>query len=129
MSELLAPASRQSPASSGCRGTRRRCWPRIVRLVCWPSLAVRRAVLWDALPSSVGLIVVEPLQAGTMLVLHLPARPDGASVLRPARVRQAQPRANGGWLVDCDLERPLAPRELSTLQGGAPAGSLSSAKG
>jgi hypothetical protein len=87
---------------------------RACRLVVPPDLRCRPATIFDVSPSGVGLVLLEPLPVGAVLVV----RPGGLTrpddVVR-MRVRHVTPLDEGQWLVGCSPAREISPAELRPL--------------
>jgi hypothetical protein len=87
---------------------------RACRFVAPPDLRCRPGTIYDVSPSGIGLVLLEPLPIGTVLVVRPGglARPD--DVVR-MRVRHVTERDEGGWLVGCSPAREISPAELRPL--------------
>jgi hypothetical protein len=113
MSDPFGPdlATTRTPAQ---RPERRRyarhlCNPRpVLNLLVRPSFFCGRALVHDASPGGVGLLVPQPLKVGSVLALQLREAPHGTSCTLLVRVVHATPFPAGGWLIGCRLEQPLS---------------------
>jgi hypothetical protein len=86
-----------------------------VRLVIQQDLREQQAVLHDASAWGVGLLALEPLAPGTVLVFQPPGRPAGSPCVLTATVRHATALPDRTWHLGCSLSQPLADDELRTL--------------
>ena len=64
--------------------------------------------------TGVGLLLEQPLEAATPLELEL-FTAGGARVTAHGRAVHATRRADGTWLVGCELYQPLTPDEMDAL--------------
>jgi hypothetical protein len=77
----------------------------------------------DSLPAGVrnvsatgiGLLLDEPLKAGTVLVLSLQGSSRRLSRPLPVRVMHATAQPEGGWLVGCQFVRRLSGQDMAAL--------------
>ena len=85
------------------------------RLIHWPSLASRWAVLRDVSRRGLGLVAEEAFPPGSVVALQLPPGPTGVSGSLVAKVRYALPQDDGFWRLGASLFRPLTDEELLAL--------------
>jgi hypothetical protein len=86
-----------------------------VRLLARPSFQSYRASVNDVSIREIGLIVERSFELGTVLAILLQTEHAGLSGILSATVRQAMPRSDGYWLLDCSLSRCLTDDEVSAL--------------
>jgi hypothetical protein len=75
----------------------------------------RRAWILNLSLSGVGLLLEEPLEAETLIVIHIKSGTTGARFELPARVVHATVQASGEWLVGCELAEKLSQDDLEAL--------------
>jgi hypothetical protein len=90
---------------------------------CRPALAngTRGIPAWwaDISTDGIGLIVEEPFEPRTMLVVELDGEAGSALRLRLARVRYVTNWGPRRWWLGCTLSSALTPEELQALLGPA----------
>jgi hypothetical protein len=62
-----------------------------------------------------GLLLAEPLAAGTPIVVHLKTESPPRFYELPARVAHSTARVNGDWVVGCAFSDRLTPDDLEAL--------------
>jgi hypothetical protein len=85
------------------------------RLVMQGESAARRTWILNLSTTGVGLLLDEPLEADTLLVIHLKSATTGATFQLPARVVHATVQPSGDWLVGCELAEKLSQDDLEVL--------------
>jgi PilZ domain len=75
----------------------------------------RRAWILNLSVSGVGLLLDEPLEPETFMVIHVRSGATGTRFELPARVVHATVQTSGEWLVGCELAEKLSPDDLEAL--------------
>jgi hypothetical protein len=92
-------------------------------VTCYPASggpgAARQARVRNLSRSGVGLVVDRHWEPGTTLSIGLPLGPEGAALLRPARVIHATALPGGRFLIGCSLDTPLTDAEMQALTTAA----------
>jgi PilZ domain len=83
-----------------------------VRLLVLPGLPPVWGFTRDTSATGMGLLLSRPLEPGTVLTLELGQAVPGDAGTLSAQVVHATPFPKGGWLVGCQLSRPLRDDEL-----------------
>jgi hypothetical protein len=65
--------------------------------------------------SGAGLLMSQPLDAGTLIVIHLKSASQDRFFELAARVIHSTAQVNGDWLVGCEFADKLSPDDLETL--------------
>lgn len=86
----------------------------LLKLLVRPSFQPQGAVARDVSQRGIGLFVARGLPVGARLALYARAAPRGDSCVLAARVVYAHCQG-GGWLVGCELSRPLSDAEMASL--------------
>jgi hypothetical protein len=79
---------------------------------------ISRAIVRDLSATGIGLLVNQPMKAGTVLVLCLESVDRQLARPLPARVMHASAVSEGHWLVGCQFVRCLSEPELQALLSG-----------
>ncbi len=74
-----------------------------------------QAHVMDISPSGIGMLVIRPLEVGTLLTLELPGVRDDSVVTVLASVARSGQATEGEWVAGCTFSRELTEREMKTL--------------
>jgi len=75
----------------------------------------RRVWVLNLSLSGAGLLLSEPLDADTLIVIHMRNTARDRYYELPARVVHSTTQINGDWLVGCEFADRLSPDDLDTL--------------
>jgi len=89
--------------------------PWLIRVLAKPSFQSVRALVQDISATGVSLALGSKVPAGTVLAIEFRSSGSGYSGILSARVVRAGPMASGGWLIGCQLSRPLSDEDLRAL--------------
>jgi hypothetical protein len=113
-----------SPGDAGCPtanlpSPRRRKDPRhpwryrgATKVLIRTTLQVLQAQSLNLSLRGMGLVLPQPLEAGTLLAVFPPKPQAAKACALTARVVRIQPQAQGRWYLGCELLRPLSNEEL-----------------
>ena len=98
------------------QGPRYRCGPASVGRVTTlkPSQSHRGWIL-DLSTHGVGLLLTQPLAAGTLLLLHLKSTSGDRCYELAGQVIHSTTQTDGDWLIGCLFADPLTPDDLDAL--------------
>jgi hypothetical protein len=69
----------------------------------------------DISPHGIGMLVIRPLEVGTLLSLELPGVRDDSVVSILASVARSGVATEGEWVAGCTFQRELTEKEMKTL--------------
>ncbi len=102
--ELGALDERRTGDRSSCEDIRP------VRLLARPSFRALPGFIRDFSSRGIGLIMMRPFEANTMLAVQLQKRGAGVSGILTAHVRYSRQLGDHCWFIGCRLSRPSAMR-------------------
>src|SRR5439155_20242992 len=122
MSEQCLSAEAESPHLVKIPVIRRRMWPRykfrlakLARVTLAETNETPGAWLVDLSVTGLGLLMSQPLAAGTAIIVKIKSVGQGVPYELPARVAHATAQTDGHWLIGCSLEGQLSPEQLEDL--------------
>jgi hypothetical protein len=87
--------------------------PLLVHFLVKPSFRCARALLHSIAADSLGLLLPSEPEPGAILFLRLHGRRRGGTLMQLVKVRAAQQRPDGSYLIDCILAPPLNADDLA----------------
>ena len=104
-----APAGLWSPPAPESRAAARHCYrrPPPARLQVRSLLRTRAALVRDLSADGAGLLLAEPVEPGTALLIQLHGPAPAAALTLAARAVHATRQGDGHWLVGCRLAARL----------------------
>jgi sulfate permease, SulP family len=122
MSEQCLSAEAESPFLVKSPLIRRRIWPRykfrlatLARVTLAETSETPGAWLVDLSMTGLGLLMSQPLAAGTSVIVKIKSVSQGVPYELSARVAHATAQTDGHWLIGCTLETPLSAEQLEDL--------------
>src|SRR5262245_58947426 len=85
------------------------------QLVTGEPLVTHRGWVLDLSARGAGLLLPQPLEADTLLVLHLKSTAGDRCYGLPSRVVHATTQVGGEWLIGCEFADPLSAEDLDVL--------------
>jgi c-di-GMP-binding flagellar brake protein YcgR len=85
------------------------------RVVDRRSPSPRRGWVLNLSAGGAGLLLSEPLEADTLIVIHLRSAAHDRFLELPARVVHSTLQVNGDWLVGCEFAERLSADDLDAL--------------
>jgi hypothetical protein len=122
MAQQLVPLPAEIAVVPRSQWDRRRSGP---RYHCGPATlgqvstlqpcATQRGWILDLSKQGAGLLLTQPLTAGTLIVLHLKSTGGDRRYELPGRIVHATTQVAGDWLIGCEFADPLTPDDLEAL--------------